>query len=678
MRIINVIASIGLISIVTSCQNQHQQEDVRGVVLAYMDTTVKPTDDFFHYANGGWLKTAQIPPTEDGWGALDELDLKNLENQHVILQEIVAKTNQPNSIEQKVADLYRLGMDSVKLNQEGIKPLQPVLQRIASIQDVKTLIAVVAYLHRIGCNPLWGSAVGQDIKNSNQYTFYIAQSGLGMPDRDYYTKTDSASQKIQQAYQNHLQKMLLFLGDDTLKAKKNAEYIYAIEKKLAAASMTRVERRNQEALYNKMTIQQLSIAAPVVDWNKYLSIIGVPQVKEVIVTQPLFIKEANRLLQSVSIEQWKVYLRWTVINTASYMLSDEIMQQDFEFYDKTLAGKKEMPARWRRCLRVINEYIGEGLGQLYVQRYFNVEAKQKINELVDNITAAFEERIKQLDWMSDSTKVQALAKLKIIGRKLGYPDKWQDYSALVIKSDSYMENVWRANEFHHQKNVEKWGKPIDKEEWHALPQIVNAHYSQLLNEIVFPAGILQPPCFDPQADDASNYGAIGMVIGHELTHGFDDKGSRFDLHGNLRNWWGQDDRKKFDEKTQILVDQYNQFVAIDTLHVNGKQTLGENIADLGGITIAYHAFKRILKNKKETEKIQGFTPEQRFFLSYAQVWCQKNTEELIKLLLTVDVHSPVKARINIPLSNMPEFYDAFGVKPGDKMYRDEKNRAKIW
>ncbi len=676
MRIVNVIASISLISIVISCRNQ--QEDVRGVVLTHMDTTVKPTDDFFNYANGGWLKTAQIPPTEDGWGTLDELGLKNLENQHLILQEIVAKTNQPNSIEQKVADLYRLGMDSVKLNQEGIKPLQPVLQRIASIQDVKTLIAVVAYLHRIGCNPLWGSAVGQDIKNSNQYTFYIAQSGLGMPDRDYYTKTDSASQKIQQAYQNHLQKMLLFLGDDTLKAKKNAEYIYAIEKKLAAASMTRVERRNQEALYNKMTIQQLSIAAPVVDWDKYLSIVGVPQVKEVIVMQPLFIKEANRLLQSVPIEQWKVYLRWTVINAASYMLSDEIMQQDFEFYDKALAGKKEMPARWRRCLRVINENIGEGLGQLYVQRYFNVEAKQKINELVDNITAAFEERIKQLDWMSDSTKVQALAKLKTIGRKLGYPDKWQDYSTLVVKTDSYIENVWRANEFEHQKNVEKWGKPIDKEEWHALPQIVNAHYSQLLNEIVFPAGILQPPCFDPQADDASNYGAIGMIIGHELTHGFDDKGSKFDLHGNMRNWWGQDDRKKFDEKTQILVDQYNQFVAIDTLHVNGKQTLGENIADFGGITIAYHAFKRTLKNKKETEKIQGFTPEQRFFLSYAQVWCQKNTEELIKLLLTVDVHSPVKARINIPLSNMPEFYDAFGVKPGDKMYRDEKNRAKIW
>ncbi len=684
MRKVYLMLGFGIATLTLCCTSHHEHANKNwGFDISGIDTTIRPTDDFFQYVNGEKLKRTVIPASETSYGVFSEINKKNQDKLHLLLDEIASKPQPEHTNAQKIADYYVTAMDSVKLNKEGFQPLKEELEKISSIKNSKDLVRAVAHLHHIGADPCWDATVYFDQKNTNRMVLYLSQSGLGMfmpnvSDRDYYTRTDERSKKIQQAYRDFIAHTFQLLGDDQKSAEKAALLIYDLEVKMAKASMTRLELRNQQAQYNKMSFNQLASKAPAIDWGIYFQEIGVKDYakQDIIVSQPLFIKMMNELWVRTSLDYWKLYLRWNLVKSYASNMSDDFVKEKFKYYGETLSGLKQLMPRWKRCLTQINDQMGEALGEVYVKKYFQEEAKQKINLMVDNLTAVFEERLNNLEWMSDLTKQQAISKLKAITRKLAYPDKWEDYSALVIKRDSYVQNKMRIEKFNFEKTMSKLGKPADKTIWQMPPQMVNAYYEPLMNEIVFPAGILQSPLFDPQADDAVNYGAIGGVIGHEIVHAFDDEGSQYDKEGNLKNWWTQEDRTKFEERTKVLVDHYNQFVAIDTFHVNGKLTLGENIADLGGLTVAYYAFKKSQKNKT-SEKIDGFTPEQRFFLGWAQGWCAKYRDEFLKLALS-DVHAPGKARVNVLLSNMPEFYDAFGVKPGDKMYRDEKNRAKIW
>lgn len=670
--------------VIVSCRRPTSEETLttHGMYLSYMDTTVNPADNFFNYVNGTWLAQAEIPASQGAWGAFRELRDQSLHHQKNSIEELLKKNNPSGSLEQKLADLYTIAMDSTRNNKEGVSILQLELDKISQAKTVKDVIEIVPYLHRIGCDVFWRLAVLQDLKRSDHMALYISQGGIGMPDPDYYLNKDRASLQIQHAYRGYIKNMLHFFMSDSIHINQRVEIIYTIEKRLAKMSMNTEKQLDYKAQYNKMTLHQLAALTPLIDWNSYFKKLGIDSLKEVIVSQPLFMKEVNKELAALKLEDLKIYITWQVIHSYALFINDGTVRENFLFYKKTLNGVKEMQPRWKIALARINDFMGNGLGQLYVKNYFSEKAKQKINKMVDDLASAFEEQIQQLDWMSDSTKQQALIKLRAMGRKLGYPDKWEDYSLLYIdKHDSYVKNIVRIHSFWFDKNIAKLYNPVDKLGWGDIsPQTVNAFYDPSLNQIMFPAAIIQPPFFSMEADEAVNYGAmVASNIGHEMVHAFDDLGSQFDAQGNMRNWWTKEDRQKFDEKTQKLVDQYNQFIAIDTLHVNGKLTLGENIADLGGLIIGYKAFLRALKNGKiNTATIAGFTPEQRFFIGYAQSYKEKQRPELLRSGLMTDVHSPEEARVNIPLSNMPEFYKAFHVKPSNKMYREDKDKVKIW
>jgi putative endopeptidase len=646
-----------------------------GFSLSNMDKTCKPCDDFYQFAMGGWMKANPIPAEYPNWGTFTELRDKNLAGMRTILESASNSKATLGSNEQKIGDFYASCMDTSAIEAAGLKPLVAELAEVEAIQDRKGLDSEIARLHRQANNVAFGFGSVPDFKNSSQMIAVAHQGGLGMPDRDYYLREDDHSKQLREGYVKHVAKMFELSGDAPDKAAAEAKTVMALETSLAKASRTRVELRDPEKNYNKMTLAELKGLTPDWSWAGYMQAVGSPSVVEINIGQPDFFKELDRQLSATPVADWKVYLRWHVIHNAAPALSDAFVQENFEFYGKQLSGTKELQPRWKRCAQSVNQNLGEALGEVYVQKYFPPEAKARAKEMVNNLIAALRSDIPTLSWMGPETKKQALDKLQAFNVKIGYPDKWRDYSKLSIDRGSYLANVRRSDEFEENRDLAKIGKPVDRSEWGMTPPTVNAYYNATFNEIVFPAGILQPPFYDPKADDAVNYGGMGAVIGHEISHGFDDRGSQFDGQGNLRNWWTADDRKNFDERGQCIVDQFNSYEVEPGLHQNGKLVLGESIGDLGGLSIAYAAYEKSIEGKRPKD-IDGFTPEQRFFLGWAQVWGTNQREEAARLQTNTDPHPLARFRGNGPISNLEVFAKAFGCKKGDAMVREKA--CKIW
>ncbi len=666
-----------------SCQNGSKKEEgavlSAGLNIANIDSTVKPTDDFYKFVDGNWLKNNPIPESESRWGSFNELYEKNTAKLKGILEEAASdKAVQAGSNKQKIGDFYSVAIDSVKLNKDGVSPLKSEFDAIDKIANTEDLIKTVAHLHTVGFGPMFSDVIGQDPKMSTEYITQLYQGGISLPDRDYYTNKDERTLGIQKAYVEHIANTFKLLGDKPEVAEKNAKVVMGIETNLAKASMTQIELRDPEKQYNKKTIKELAELTPNFNWTAYFDAVGIKNINNVVVGQPLFYKELNRAIKAVSINDWKTYLRWSLIDATSSKLSDDFVNEHFKFYGTILMGTPALKPRWKRALEATDASLGDALGQIFVEKYFTEDSKKRVAEMVENLIAAYRVRISTRDWMSEETKKQASAKLDKVMKKLGYPDKWKDYSSLDVKRDSYVENYMRANKYTSNFMINKLGKPIDRTEWGMTPPTINAYYNPAMNEIVFPAGIMQPVFFNPEADDAVNYGCMGAIIGHELTHGFDDQGAQYDADGNLKNWWTKEDLEKFKAKTDMLVKQFDEYVAIDDVHVKGALTLGENIADLGGLTISYYALKKSMEGKPAPPKIDGFTAEQRFFMSWAQGWRGNMRPEFLKNMVQTNPHSPGNFRANGAPSNMQEFYDAFGVKEGDKMYRPKSERAEIW
>ncbi|SMB90713.1 Endothelin-converting enzyme 1 [Hymenobacter roseosalivarius DSM 11622] len=656
---------------------------VKGVGLdpANIDSSVQPCDNFFQYASGTWLKNNPIPAAESRWSSWNTLINQNEAVMRQILQEAAANTSAAKgSNEQKVGYFYASAMDSAAIEAVGLKPIQPELNRIAAIKDLKGLQAALARQQMLRTRSVFGAGVAQDRKISTQYAVYLSQGGLSLPDRDYYLKEDGRSKTIRTAYMTYLTNMFKLLGDNEATAARNANTVMRLETRLAKASKDRVAMRDPYANYNKMTVAEANKQFPNMNVPGMLQQLGVGSAKEVIVGQPDFLKEASTALKSEPLADWKTYLRWHVVSSVADALPKSFNDESFRF-TQVLTGAKEQQPRWKRMLRSTDGALGEAFGQLYVDKAFTPETKEKALEMVSNIREAMSEHIQQLEWMSAATKTEAQKKLDAFVVKIGYPDKWKDYSALNISRESFLQNTLNARMWDYKYNVSKFGKPIDRGEWGMTPPTVNAYYNSSLNEIVFPAGIMQPPFFDPKADDAVNYGGMGAVIGHEITHGFDDRGRQSDAEGNLRDWWTKEDAEKFTQRADMVGAQYSAFTPLDSVFVNGKLTMGENLADFGGLNIAFTALQKQLKKKYpngDVPKYDGFTPEQRFFLSWAQIWRTNARPEYLRQQVLTDSHSPAQYRTNGPLMNMPQFYEAFGCKEDAKMVRAQNQRARIW
>jgi putative endopeptidase len=648
----------------------------KSIDLADLDTTVSPAADFDNYANGGWKKRFPIPDEKSRFGSFDLLaDSGELQVQ-TLITEIASQKQDPGTIGQKIADFYNTGMDTAKIERDGLAPVQPILDQIAAIQTKEEVMKVVADLHTQGIYPMFSFFADADQKNSERVVAYLYQGGLGMPDRDYYMKDDERSKEIQAAYQLFLQKMFVLTGADEITAQANATIVYDLEKRMAAASMTLLEQRDPYQVYHKMDLAGIQKISPEINWTAHFAGIGLQNPGEFIVGQPVFIAELGKMLNTISVDNWKIYLKWQVLESTAAYLSKPFVDQSFEFYGKTLTGQMAQRPRWKQVQGATNNALREAIGQMYVQKYFPAEAKKRMIDLVENLKVSLGERIGQLAWMSDATKAKAQEKLDAVTVKIGYPDKWRDYSSLEVSTESYVANVLRARKFDFNYMIGKVNKPVDRTEWMMPPQMVNAYYNPTMNEIVFPAAILQPPFFFMDGDDAVNYGAIGVVIGHEMTHGFDDQGRQYDKVGNLTDWWTAEDSQLFNERTKVLVNQFNNFTVIDTIKADGELSLGENIADLGGLNVAYTALKKVLTGQEKP--IDGFNPDQRFFLAYAHLWAQNIRDKEIVRRTKEDVHSLGRFRVIGPLRNMPEFHAAFNVKEGDYMFLSDADRAVIW
>ncbi len=647
--------------------------------VAGMDPSTAACTDFYQYANGGWLRANPIPAAYPAWGVGNVLDEKNRDVLREILDAAaknVGSQKSPN--EQKVGDYYATCMDEAKIEAEGLKPLQAELDRVARINNQGTLQDEIGHLHSIGINALFNSRSTQDFKNSAEVTAGIFQGGLSLPDRDYYTKTDEKSKGTRDEYVKHVAKMFELMGDDAAKAASAAQTVLALETKLAEASKTRVELRDPEKQYHRMAMIQIKDVAPTFDWPAYFQRIGLAAKADVNVAQPDFFKAMDAQLTATPIPDWQTYLRWKLIDTAAGGLSSKFVDEDFHFKGTVLSGAKENLPRWKRCVAGTDRALGEALGAVYVQKAFPPAAKARALAMVRNLEAALKSDISTLSWMGDATRKQAIVKLDAFLNKIGYPDKWRDYSTLTIDRSSYVTNRLRVGQFNERRDLAKIGRPVDRMEWFMSPPTVNAYYNPQINEIVFPAGILQPPFFDAEADDALNYGAMGAVIGHEMTHGFDDQGAKFGSTGNLANWWSDADLKAFKDRAQCIINQFDGFEVQPGLHENGKLVVGESIADLGGVVVAYAAFQKSMEGKPRPANIDGFTPEQRFFLAFARVWAGSVRPETERLLVNIDPHPLGRFRATGPLSNIPQFAAAFQCKEGDKMVRPAKDRCVIW
>lgn len=646
---------------------------------ATFDKNTPACTDFYQYVNSGWLAANPIPPAFPSWGLGNILNEKNRDLLHDVLEAAAKNTSaKKGSNEQKVGDYYASCMDEARIEAEGIKPLAAEFDRIAQIKDQKTLRAEIAHLHFLGINALFVDGSNQDFKNSAEVTAGVFQGGLGLPDRDYYTKTDDRSKMIREQYLKHVAKMFELLGDDPGKAASQAQFIMGLETKLAEASMTRVELRDPQKLYHRMTMAQLHDLAPSFDWVAFFKDIGLTQQTDVNVGTPDFFKTLDQQLTGVSIADWQTYLRWHLLNNTAPTLASAFVDEDFNFKGRILQGSRENQPRWRRCVAATNAALGEALGEVYVKQAFPPTAKTRVLEMIRNLKAALKSDITTLSWMGDATRKQAIIKLDAFLEKIGYPDRWIDYSALQIERGSYVANRLRSTQFAEHRDLSKIGKPVDRMEWEIPPQTVNAGYNPQINEIIFPAGILQPPLFDLTADDALNYGGMGAIIGHEMTHGFDDQGRQFDAQGNLANWWTDTDLKAFKERAQCIIAQFSGFEVEPGLNQKGELVVGESIADLGGLTIAYAAFQKSMEGKPRPPNVDGFTPEQRFFLAYAHNWATNIRPEYARFLVNQDPHPLAKFRANGPLSNMPQFAQAFQCKAGDAMVRPETDRCRIW
>ncbi len=682
-RLASALGVLSVALLLPSCQSSRQDADGdngvprRSVVnRGEFDDAVGPGRDFFQYVNGKWFKAHPIPADQTSWGVDYVLHDRVQNDLKTIAEELQADPAAADD-RQKVRDFYATAMDEGEIQKAGITPLRPELDQIAAIKTAEDLVRVVASMHQGGAGPLFGSNVSQDEKKSDTYALHLCQGGTVLPERSYYVDDDEHSTHIRREYLAHMSRIFRLLGDDQPAADARARTVLALETRLAQAQMNSVELRDVEKQYNRMNRIDLAKLVPSFNWDTYFQLLNVANANEMIVAQPAFMKRLEEMLLQVSMEDWRTYLRWHLLCEAAPYLSDPFADENFNFFGRLLGGAEKIKPRWKRAIATINSDIGEALGRLYVEKHFSPEAKRRVSLLVDNLLAAYAERIRTRDWMSPATKEKALVKLHAIGRKLGYPDKWRDYSALKIVRDSYLRNTLRARQFESRRQFARLGGPVDRGEWGMTPPTINAYYDPAMNEICFPAAILQPPYFDAAADDALNYGGIGSIIGHELTHGFDDQGCKFDAAGNMINWWTDQDKARFDERTKLLVKQFSACVAVEDVHINGELTLGENIADLGGVAISFEAFKRATAGK-EVPQIDGFTGAQRFFLSYAICWRDIDRDELLKNRVRTDEHAPPHFRVLVPLSNFRPFYDAFGVKPGDPMYRPEPDRAEVW
>lgn len=643
----------------------------------YMDRSVQPGADFYQYADGTWVKNNPVPPDKSRWGGFTELQERNWFLIHQILDSTLASDPPPNSPARKVADFFRSAMDTNRLERLGFKPIQPGLKRIDALTDTRDFLRLLADFHARGVDACFRPSPEVDEKNSSVYAFYLNQGGLGLPDRDYYLSDRFSKQR--DAYVMHIANMFALLGEDAAVSKTHAATVLSLETALAKASKSRVDLRDPIANYHKMAVADIVRDFPAAPLSIYLSASGLDKLSEVIVGQPEFFQGLYALAQEHPLDDWKTYLRWHLLRATAPYLTAAAEAESFAFYGKVLRDQQVQEPRWQRSARVIDSEIGEALGQLFVEKYYPPSARARMNELVENLKAVVRDRLQKLDWMTDATRTKALAKFERFTQKIGHPDKFRDYSSVEIRPDDFLGNVERADLFETKRTISRVGGPVDKTEWHMTPETVNAYFNPVQNEIVFPAGILQPPFFDLEMDDAVNYGAIGVVIGHEITHGYDDQGRKYDADGNLNDWWTESDAKAFEARAQKVVDQYNAYEPLPGLHVNGKLTLGENIADLGGTSIAFEALQRAMaKDPSKRKKIDGFTPEQRFFLSLAQIWRVNCREAETRRLVTVDPHSPGQFRAIGPHVNLQQFYDAFGIGPGAPMWRAPELRAKIW
>lgn len=660
-----------------SCTSKTTEHTDKGLKLTNMDTSAVAGDDFYKYATGGWQSANPIPDDHSRYGTFDQLRENNQEQVQGLIEELSVEDHEQGTNAQKVGDLYSMGIDSITLNSDGYKPILPVLEEIDAVSTKKDVVKLMAEISKYAATPFFGFYVGADNKNSTMNILHLYQSGIGMGEREYYLEQNDKSEHLRQEYVKMIKTQFQNIGYSEADATKAAEGTMKIETELAKSHITKEMRRIPEMNYHKLRRDELESKVAPFDWDYYFELIGADEIDTLNVSQIDPIKAAIKIIDSESIDNIKSYLKWITVRSAANYLSDDFVNAHFEFYGKTMSGSKELRSRWRRSIDAVNGSLGEAVGQLYVERYFPAEAKERMLTLVNNLKESLGERINNLEWMSEETKEKAHEKLGTFIVKIGYPDKWKDYSTLEVKDDSYWANIKRASEFQYREMIDELGKPVDRTKWYMSPQTVNAYYSPSSNEICFPAGILQPPFFYMDADDALNYGGIGVVIGHEMTHGFDDQGRKFDKEGNLNDWWTAEDAESFDERAQVLVDHFDNIVVLDTVRANGTFTLGENIADHGGLQVSYNAYLKT-KEAQSGKTIDGFTPAQRFFLSYATLWAGNVRDAEILRLTKIDPHSLGKWRVNGALPHIDAWYDAFDVNETNELYIPKEERASIW
>ncbi len=670
--------TIGAAAVVLAGCAQTGNEGKPAIDLANFDNTTAPSEDFYQYACGGWMEANPLTPEYARYGIFDQLDKENQEKLKVLIEELNSKPQEAGSVGAKIQMMYSMGLDSLKRNADGAAPVMDQLAAIKAIADIKDFSSMVGKMHVESSSPLFSFYIGADEKNSTMNLLQFYQGGLSMGDRDYYLLDDENTLKIRNAYRQYIERLFVLAGYSAEEAGDAADAVLAFETEIAKVSVDRATLRDVHKNYNKMSVQDFTSKYGFIDWELFFKETGISKSEELNAGQIAFFEGLTKLMKRTSLEDLKDYLSFKLLNSASGYLSDEFVNANFDFYGRALQGKEELQPRWKSALAVVNRSLAEAFGQMYVEKYFPASSKEKMLEMVDNLQAALGERIEALEWMSEQTKDKAQEKLGTFIVKVGYPDKWKDYTALDIKADSYWANICRANIFAHNEMMKDEGQPVDRTQWGMSPQTVNAYYNPTTNEICFPAAILQPPFFNPDADDAVNYGGIGVVIGHEMTHGFDDQGRNYDKDGNISSWWTKEDEEKFNERAKILVEQYDKIVVLDTLHADGSYTLGENIADQGGLLVAYQAYMNTLKDKEAPADIDGFTHSQRFYLGYANLWAQNLRPQEIMRRTKTDVHSLGKWRVNAALRNIEDFYTAFGIKEGDPMYLAPEERINIW